>query len=304
METADPVLLGASYVLGARQMSYLDIEGFAATAASYQMAEDPSLWGWGKFHKSDDAAIEMTIETAQRTLRRSGLHGSDIDTLIMCATEFPAGIDSHAACTRRLIDALALGDVFVVGVTLNRCATLLSALVMANALVRSGERRAILVVSGDKIDSESQRFQKFAIFSDGAASCVVAAGGSTGYAILAGATAVEAAAMRVDGEISSRLGREVNERIRRLVDVAPAQIRLVLHNNMFIPLVRMKEQNAGFRPSQLYLDNVARKGHCFGCDPLINLVDCASSGLSGMDDYLLLASSTPGMRATVLLRQI
>jgi 3-oxoacyl-[acyl-carrier-protein] synthase III len=65
----------------------------------------------------------------------------------------------------------------------------------------------------------------------------------------------------------------------------------------------MKERQAGFSADQLYLGNIARIGHCFAADPLINLVDRAALGEIGDGSYCLLATSVPGSRAGALLRR-
>lgn len=304
MERINPNLGGISYVLGEHQHHYLDIEDFSQTAARYQMIEDARLWGWGSFWKSERPAIELSLEAGRRTLKASGISAGDIDALILCATEFPAGIDAHAAYCRRFVESLGLrGDLLLFGVTLNRCATLLSAISLANDLVKGGQRRAVLVISGDKINIECHRFQKFALFSDGASGCVVAAGGFDGYSILGAASAIDADSMDPDGEISAKLAQNVNERLLSQAAIVHADIKAVLHNNLFLPIVKMKEQQAGFGARQLFLENITVKGHCFGSDPLINLADYAAKGLASPGDYLMLVSSVPGIRFGVLLQQ-
>jgi 3-oxoacyl-[acyl-carrier-protein] synthase III len=304
MEQINPRLGAVSYVLGEREHRYQDIEEFSQIAARYQMIEDARLWGWGSFWKSERPAVELSLEAARRTLKVSGISPEDIDALILCATEFPAGIAAHAAYCGRFVRDLGLReDLFLVGVTLNRCTTLLSALSLAHGLVKGGQRRAILVISGDRISSECDRFQKFALFSDGASSCIVAAGDLDGYAILGTASAVDARSMDPDGEISAKLACRVNERLLSQVRIAQADIKVALHNNLFLPIVKMKEHQAGFVSRQLFLENINAKGHCFGSDPLINLADYAAKGLTKRRDHLMLVSSVPGVRFGVLLQR-
>jgi 3-oxoacyl-[acyl-carrier-protein] synthase III len=298
-----PVLTGVSYVLGEHERSYLDIEGFSQIAARYQMIEDPSLWGWGSFRKTAKSTIELALEAGRQAIDKSGLAPADIDVVILCATQLPTGIDAHAASTKQLLEGLGLGDVLFLGVTLNRCATMLSALCLANDLVKSGQRRAVLVISSDKSQNECERFQHFALFSDGASGCVVAAGGVAGYAIVGTASAIDANTMSPDGEISAKLARRVNDKLLAPAKLSPGDIKALLHNNLYAPIVKIKEQQAGFRIQQLFLDNIRTKGHCFGSDPLINLADYAAKGLIGRGDYLMLVSSVPGLRFGLLVRQ-
>jgi 3-oxoacyl-[acyl-carrier-protein] synthase III len=66
----------------------------------------------------------------------------------------------------------------------------------------------------------------------------------------------------------------------------------------------MKERQAGFTAGQLYLDNITRLGHCFAADPLINLVDRAALGHIEAGSHCMLASSVPGSRIGVLLKEV
>jgi 3-oxoacyl-[acyl-carrier-protein] synthase-3 len=304
MEQIDPHLGGVSYVLGEYEHHYLDIEDFLQIAARYQMIEDARLWGWGSFWKSERPAIDLGLEAGRRALKTSGISPGDIDALILCATELPPGLDAHAAYCKRFAQELGLReDLLLFGVTLNRCATLLSALSLASGLIKGGQRRAILVISGDKVGNECHRFQKFALFSDGASSCIVAAEDLDGYSILGAASAIDTDSMKSDGEISARLARNVNERLLSQARIVQTDVKVILNNNLFLPIVKMKEQQAGFQLPQLFLENINGKGHCFGSDPLINLADYAAKGLASTGDYLMLASSVPGIRLGVLLQQ-
>ncbi|MEU3309712.1 hypothetical protein ABZ717_21710, partial [Nocardiopsis sp. NPDC006832] len=76
-----------------------------------------------------------------------------------------------------------------------------------------------------------------------------------------------------------------------------------LHNNLYLPIVSLKELQAGFAPEQLYLDNVTRFGHCFAADPLINLTDLDEAGELRDGGAYLLASSVPGIRTALLLHR-
>jgi 3-oxoacyl-[acyl-carrier-protein] synthase-3 len=77
-----------------------------------------------------------------------------------------------------------------------------------------------------------------------------------------------------------------------------------MHTNIFKPIIVMKEMQAGFTPNQLFTDNVARVGHCFAADPLINLIDRAAAGHLADDRHYILASSVPGLRIGALLRKV
>lgn len=77
-----------------------------------------------------------------------------------------------------------------------------------------------------------------------------------------------------------------------------------MHANLFLPLIMMKERQAGSAAGQLYTANITRVGHCFAADPLVNLVDQQRAGRIREDGHYVLAVSVPGSRVAVLLRRL
>jgi 3-oxoacyl-[acyl-carrier-protein] synthase-3 len=205
-----------------------------------------------------------------------------------------------------VIRGLGLGDVPYYGQTLNRCVNLLAALDMASAFVAAGRYRRVLCVTTDRVGDEAERMAGFALFCDGAASCVVSADedGPEAYQVLGCATAQDTATLEASNEISSDLARVVNERLLGPQGMKVGDVDGLMHLNLFTPLVVMKERQAGFSAEQLYLENIPRNGHCFAADPLINLVDRVEAGQVRAGGHYLLAASVPGSRIGVLIRGI
>ncbi|EKX64821.1 hypothetical protein STRIP9103_08597 [Streptomyces ipomoeae 91-03] len=162
------------------------------------------------------------------------------------------------------------------------------------------------MVTADRIVDEAVRLEKFALFSDGAASCLVGAAeqGPDTFAMVASASAQDAGVLGVRDQIDSRLAAAVNEELERVTGVPREKVTALLPANLVRPLVTMKERQAGFSAAQLRIGNIERLGHCFAADPLINLVDLVTSGEGEIDGLYLLASSVPGARHGVLLRKV
>ena len=292
-------ILGAAYELGEHETGHREAPGFAAKLDRYEMIDDAAIWGWGRFYRSGRGRAGLAVASARRTLARAGRTGGDIDAVLLCATEFEPDVDSHARYSREVLGELGIERAFVAGMTLGRCNTLLSAVHVADRLVASGSYHDVLVVAGDLITDEDRRFQQFALFSDAAASAVVTASPGE-LAIVASSSAMDVAGLEAAGRFSGRLGRETADAITRASGVAPGEVSVVLSPNVFRPLVRMSEGQSGFRPHQLYLDNIADRGHCFSADPLVNLVDLRESGRTRPGDHVLLTSSVPGSCVRVL----
>lgn len=300
----NPVVLAAPhYVLGEIEEDHTAIVNLAERVAEFRMRATASLWGWGKIRRTERTIEELAVECGTATLASAGLDPAAVDSVVLCSTGFPVGTGVHGAFVERILTGLGIADADFVGVGINRCTNLLAGLQVADALVRSGRHRRVLVITTDRVVDETTRMDKFALFSDGAASCVVAEDHPDGFDLLACATANRVAELDWSNEINPALAVEVNERLLKPFDLTLADVAGLLHTNVYQPIVYLKEMQAGFTKGQLYLDNITRTGHCFAADPLINLVDRGAAGQLRDGGHYLLAASVPGSRAGVLLRK-
>lgn len=304
-ERSAAYLHGPAYVLGEHESDHTSIADLPELAKRFQMPMDAGLWGWGGIRRTDRSLEELAVDSGSATLRAAGLAPGDIDALMLCSVGIPGPSEGHGRFVENVLTGIGLGDIPFYGQTLNRCVNLLAAIDVAQAFVASGRYRRILVITTDRVTDEATRMSNFALFSDGAASCVASADPGPGACeILACATAQDAATLEWSGELSSDLARQVNQRLLEPLDLKLGDVDGLMHNNIFKPLVVMKERQAGFTPAQLYTENIARIGHCFAADPLINLVDRAALGHVRDDRLYLLAASVPGSRIGVLVRKL
>jgi 3-oxoacyl-[acyl-carrier-protein] synthase III len=281
-----------AYLLGEIEQDHHEIPGFAERAREFGMRADARLWGWGKVHRTEKSLEELIVETG-KTIAGS----AEADLLVLCSTRFPGDAHTHGGFMERVMNGLGLDCPFF-GVTLNRCTTLVSGLGVAEAFVRGGAYRNVLVITADRSATESARMERFALFSDGAAGCRVTARPGD-FEILGSAAAQDPRALDWDNEISADLSRRVNDALLPRHGLTPGDLAGVLHNNLYTPITVMKERLAGFTLAQLDTGNTARTGHCFAADPLINLVDRRTEP----GGHYLLAASVPGSRAAMLLRR-
>lgn len=297
-------LRGTRYVLGETEVGYGDIPRLPELAASYGLAMNAGLWGWGAIHSTKRSLPDLAAESCQQTLRATS---QKPDALIACATRVDESSDEHGTFQAALLTGAGLNDVAYYGQNLNRCLNLIAALDTAAAFVRAGRHRSVLVVTVDAVADGAAGISQFALYSDGAASCLVTAepGDEDGcYEILDCAAAQDPRTMDSASQISSDLARVVNERLLTEAGLKLADIAALLHLNLFKPLVVMKEMQAGFGTSQLYLDNIPRLAHCFAADPLINLSDRQGLGHIETGQRCLMAASVPGARAGILLQRV
>ncbi|MFF4948035.1 3-oxoacyl-ACP synthase [Streptomyces chattanoogensis] len=299
-------LTAPGYLLGEIGQDHHEIPGFAARAREYGMQPDARLWGWGKVHRTEKPLEELVVETGKTVLAggrrdtgtgKPAIAPADVDFLVLCSTQFPGNAHTHGRFMETVMGGLGLDCAFL-GLTLNRCTNLVTGLGVAEAFVRTGTYRNILVITADRCATESARMENFALFSDGAAGCLVTAQPGD-YEILGSAGAQDNQALDWHHDISADLSRQVNDTLLTRHGLTPGDLAGVLHTNLYTPVVVMKERLAGFTLGQLDTTNTARTGHCFAADPLINLADRRTEP----GGYYLLAASVPGSRAAMLLHQ-
>lgn len=304
--TTTAYLSAPEYVLGEHRDEYLNAPVLAEKAMKLSLPLQPQVWGWGAFFRTERSVADLAADSARRTLDAAAVAPATVDGLIACTTAFPRDVESHAPYLGRLLTAAGLPAVsFAAGVTLNRCNNMLAALTMATALVRSGTLRTVLVVTADRVREEADRLESFALFSDGAASCVVADRplGTPSFAVLDCAAEQNTAALVETEQIDSRLAAKVTARLCATAGVVPCEIAALLTANLVRPLLNMKERQAGMAVEQLRTANIERVGHCFAADPVLNLVDLVAARDTTVGAHYLLAASVPGARHGVLLRR-
>jgi 3-oxoacyl-[acyl-carrier-protein] synthase-3 len=299
-------LYGPRYVLGEIESQHTSIAGLRERAEELRLQFDASLWGWGTFHRTDRDLEQLAIDAGRASLRAARMAPASIDALFVCSTRVPGRSEDHGRFMQQVIAGIGLGNVPGYGQTLNRCTNLLVALGLAGALAATGRHRRILCITTDSVADEAERLSTFALYSDGAAACVVSADedGVDGYRLVSCDSVQDNAALDGSSQISADLARELNDRLLTPQGLKLGDIAGLMHNNLFKPLVVMKERQAGFAQEQLYLDNIPRVGHCFAADPLINLADRAAAGHPRADPYYILASSVPGARVGALVQKL
>ncbi|MFI8417137.1 hypothetical protein ACQKDS_11905 [Serratia sp. NPDC078593] len=296
-------LLAPHYILGDKKLAWHELSGHQARAKQFAMPLQPALWGWGDIYQTTRSVTEMAIDTARETLSDAGLSGQDIDTLIVCSSSLHRGTDAHRQFLSEFTTALELAQVEVIGVSLGRCTNLLKGIHLARSLISAAQARRILVVTSDAIDDEQQRMENFALFSDGAASCLICHADETpqGYTLLASG---ERQDHRQLGQgLSAELVRAVNQDILPAAGVTVSDITRLFHSNVYLPLCQLNEMQAGYQRAQLYTDNIPRFGHCFAADPLINFIDACNDKTASDVALYQLAVSIPGARSSLLLQK-
>jgi 3-oxoacyl-[acyl-carrier-protein] synthase III len=300
---ASGVVVGIRYALGEEEWTYDQAPSFQRLAIESSVFNDPVGLGLGKWRKTRRNVIDLGIEAGKQTKDFAVENGLAIDLLVFCSTNF-GNLGDGIAEERylKLLTGLELQDASVLGVTLNNCTTLLSAISLASSYISSGRFENILIVSCDKVSDEANRVTDACLYSDAAVSMLLTATAMAGFRPISEASAsdyrlIEKRSAFADLELS----RRVHSKLCQVVGWDSARVRQLLSNNVYLPVLRIKESALGVSPEQIYVENVTRIGHCFGADPLINLCDYAAANEVRHGDSFLLTSSSAGLRASTIL---
>jgi 3-oxoacyl-[acyl-carrier-protein] synthase-3 len=291
------------YVLGEIELDHSEIGNLPERAEEFGMPRRPELWGWGKVHRTEKSLETLAIECGTATLRGAALDPVSVDALVLCSTRFPGDAETHGNFVETIVTGLGTGNHDVMGMTLNRCTNLLAGLRVAQALIAGGSHRRVLVITTDRVADETTRMRNFALFSDGAAACLVTDTDGE-YELVASGAAHDTTAMDWSHEISADLSRRVNEALLTSRDMKLDDVDGLMHSNIYKPVVMMKELQAGFSASQLCTGNIERFGHCFAADPVVNLADRDAADRIRDGRHYMLAASVPGVRVGILLRKL
>lgn len=195
--------------------------------------------------------------------------------------------------------------------TMSHCATGLSALALADALLVPGERALVLV--GEKAFHPRIRLIKDTTIM-GEAAVAVLLGREPGRLVVLGThtrhDGVASVSRGHPGE-EPGLGRSYTEAVATHVvealgrfGIALDAVALVLPHNVNMASWLAVARGLGLPPGRLYLGNVGRLGHCFGADPFLNACDALAEGRIVQGDLVLMVSVGMGMSLSCTLARV
>jgi len=268
--------------------------------------QPPIPWsdlGFHAFCEDPRPIPEMWMATVAETFRRTARLPDVIDAVVGVSS--PA----HADVLFDALHSLGIRRAFVLGLTLQECSGASSAIRVATDLIGTGRHRHVLVVQCGKWDRPEHRVdtRRGLVFSDGAASCIVSSA--------AGAFEILASDVLAETGLTGRsVGRSVNEALnaikllRRVIggaleaaNVSIDAVRAVFSTAGNAELLMLAGTAAGLPTTRMYRGGLARRGHVFGCDGLIDLRDFVDERQLDAGDCVLLCSwSSHVVGATVL----
>jgi 3-oxoacyl-[acyl-carrier-protein] synthase-3 len=268
--------------------------------------------GIAAFSASRQSPADLAAGCVSRTLWKAKTDPGSVDLLFYATSTF----GDPAFCGRdvqTLIGKLGLVNAYPIGVTLSECANAVIALELAAHTLRLGRCRNALIVTTDKVlDGESRVVPpEVSVGSDCAASVLVTGEGTGPWELLA----TERLIIPLNGEgrahedfarylkMSAQGIQKITARTLAAMGRKPDDFAWLITNNYNQSVSRLFASQSGFDPAKVYTANIARYGHGFGADNLINLSDCAGEHPPDAGDLVLLLASGPNMWATAVLRR-
>ncbi|MFD2467720.1 3-oxoacyl-[acyl-carrier-protein] synthase III C-terminal domain-containing protein [Amycolatopsis silviterrae] len=237
--------------------------------------------GLRDYRKSPLGLSELCRRSAAETMRTSGAVPADVGAVLIAPTVnsiHAVGLDYPEVA--QILGDHGLSEAKLYGVTLSKCSNLSAALELGASLLRANDYSEVLIIVGDKCARDRDRFMDSAesILSDGALSFVLSKNGGD-WELAHLATSSDLSHLTRDFGVLAFVDNSVKN-LGRLWRAIPAELpgekmeKVFCGNyNMLIQRALMKELGTG--PEKFWLDNLARLGHVFSCDVLINLTDYA-----------------------------
>lgn len=212
-------------------------------------------------------------------------------------------------------DALGLGHATAFTLTEHACAAgLLAVDVCGTLLAADGDPDALaLVLAGEKAFTGMARsIPDVALMGEGTAAVLVRAGGERDR-VLGYATRTHGGAdgaVILDGEGAAEFRRIYADALAEVVHAALAEAKLSVsdvdlvlpHNVNRISWARAAD-TVGVPLERIFLDNVARTGHCFCADPFINHRTADEAGrLRAGDVYVMVSVGLGSVFSAMVLR--
>jgi 3-oxoacyl-[acyl-carrier-protein] synthase III len=249
-------------------------------------AERLAAEGLDSVRVSDAEPWELAALSAERTLESRA--GTDLVGSVFYATDSFTADSANVKAPARFLDRLGLGRVPLRGVGLEGCANAGALLMAAGNAVAAGVTPGALCVTTDRaVPGGRLMGANVSVLSDGAASCLVRGEPpATGFRLVAFGSAVEGGmyrlsvatdTMAVVKATAAGIGRAVSEAFDRAT-LDRGAVSHVVCNNYGRTSLKIFCAAAQVPFDALFTGNIARMGHCFAADTLINLASLAEGG--------------------------
>jgi 3-oxoacyl-[acyl-carrier-protein] synthase-3 len=294
-------LSGIAYVIGDVDLDVDALPNRRERLAAHDMPDMKQLWGWDRCRRSSGDALGLAAQSALRTL--ADTDPASIDALIVCSGERCNYFEQNhrIAALAQVLGLRQFQSHWLGGAG---CVTLFAAVRLARSLVQTDAAQRVLVVTVDRVDDDSQRFQRFGVLSDGACSFVLHAQPQADFALLDAVVLSSSTTLSRSDDFKAKcdLIHAALERFGGAQGFDFERVGAFFGPNVFLPIQELELSLLPIDGALAQQDNTMRYGHCYAADPMINLVDyhAARAPHGGTD---LLASTAHGHFGVLALQR-
>lgn len=268
---------------------------------------------YGLKHLPYDAEGSL-LDLAQPAIERLLYSHPEIDThlayVVHCHT-IPAIAPFDHATLAQYIQTRCHPDVEFCSYTMSHCSTALSALQFTASLLNDDEY-AILLIAEKAFHKWVRLVPDTTIMGEAACAVLISKTGQhfqvldnrsqrAGQFALNNGFVTNTTNQKAFQEIyPTFLSQHVEWSLHHMQRIAQ-DIQYLLPHNVNKPSWQQVAKKINFSTDQIYLNNIEKYGHCFGCDPFINLHSLWKGGKLSSGDELLLVSVGLGATASSAL---
>lgn len=294
------------------------LTNYGVAATTIEGLEDKGIRSFASIAGALAPAIERCVRQIAHTTR-VGL--TDVDTVMLVTDsheglfEAPGGEHTDFRSTRErfldFVQNIGLHRATVMTLGYGSCANVLHGLMVADALVRSGRSRCVLMILAERYPTVDARLRQgdSAIAADGVAVALLCASpgrGGLSFGIeQVNITPYDVDTAKADG------GNVLLESFRAMKNAAadcyqacqrqPGDYRWVVMGDYNLKSSLMYAKFLGFPPERVFLNNVGLRGH-IPFDPLIGLADLLTAGKCAPGDHVLMYVGGPVSGGVISLR--
>lgn len=233
---------------------------------------------------SDVDTVELASRSASASLgfaEEVGIGRDQIDALMVASNSIRA--DHWMDGMRRLVEKLKIGQAEIVLISSGDCCNFHVGLRHCYAMVYSGQYRNVLFVTADRVDDSSQgqhiATRGAGVNSDAAASALISNQIYNGFRLFGHFEQIRDAHLL--SEVGSdddfvkvlSLARRVAKGLCAHHGWHPTDFAKLITSTYTLAVTELLSMSAQLPPEAIFAANIARTGHCFAADTIINLLD-------------------------------
>jgi 3-oxoacyl-[acyl-carrier-protein] synthase III len=270
-------LRAISYELG--RPTELDVLSTGLAPEKVRQIDSLVSGGFRSFRIAEEPCWRLAATAAAGSLAKAGLRPNEIDLVLFASSSF-LHHDHPRGDMDRLCSDLGLKDALSIGVTGAECANVALALDVARQYLATGRARTILLVTSDKAPQWDRRIldPPIALLSDGAAACILDSWSGLGFGVDTGPVVFDHEARFLNDPkefplLVKRTCVGVRKAARGLLDGSRPRVARLVMSNLVEPFTALICAQLDIPRAAVFDQNIARNGHVFAADVLVNLAD-------------------------------